>query len=496
MKLKTLFPQLENRTEGEREIASPVFDSRKAGPGDLFFAIKGTQTDGHRYIDKAVAAGAVAVVHSDDVTPIEGVTYIRMEDPQEALALAAERFYGSPSSKMTVYGVTGTNGKSTTTCVIRDMIEQMGGRCGYMGTIAVRYGDVDTKPNLTTPDALEIGDTLAKMAAAGMDSVAMEVSSHGLAEKRTDGVDFDVAIFTNLTWDHLDFHKTMEAYFEAKQRLFTRMKPEGLAILNADDEASYGALKAVSACRTLSYGEAPEADYRFTDLTMSGAGGSTFTLRVSAEANGGEEALVPVRTNLTAKYNISNLCAAIAALHQTGHALQDIAAAAVKIRQVDGRMEIVENDLGLDLIVDYAHTPDGFEKIFEFVRSVKRPGAAVFAVFGSAGKRDKKKRPVLGSIAGENCDLLYLTEEDPRDERAVDIAAEIKGDLPEEKVRIIGDRYEAIETAIRGAKPGDMVLILGKGDEKYLDRGNGKDDWMGDEKAAAEIAAKLAAERA
>lgn len=480
MRLSELFGEFKGTREGGTRITSLAIDSRQVIPGSLFFAVKGMENDGHRFIGKAVENGASAVVYSEPAKKAENVVYIRRDDVTAEIARVSDIYNGSPSRGMTVYGVTGTNGKSTTTCIIRDILEKCDQPCGYMGTIAVRYGNVDMKPTLTTPDSVEIQDTLRRMKEAGMRAVAMEVSSHGLALKRTDSVDFDVAVFTNLTWDHLDFHKTMQAYFEAKQRLFTRLKSDAVAVLNADDE-SFETLMRITPCRCVSYGKSEGADYRFAVTDMS-ASGTRFDLTV-------RDTMYDVKTDLTAEYNIANLTAAIAALAETGHDLGKVVAACADIAQVDGRMEPVKNELGADIIVDYAHTPDGFSKIFEFARNVVKPGGRILAVFGSAGKRDKKKRPVLGAIAAANCDHIYLTEEDPRDERGVDIAAEIKSGIPDDKVTVIADRREAIGAAVRDLRAGDLLLILGKGDEKYIDRGNGKDPWPGDN-VEAEAAAK------
>ncbi len=479
MKLKSLFPEFNNSSSGDIEISSMTSDSRCASKSSLFFAVKGLETDGHLFIDKAIANGAVAVVHQDDVNQLEGIVYIKKDDVLDEINRTCNIFFGKPSEKMTVYGVTGTNGKSTTTCIIKDLLEKMSHKCGYMGTIAVRYGSIDKKPNLTTPDPFEIHETLKAMYDAGMDSVSMEVSSHGLALKRTGSVDFDVAVFTNLTWDHLDFHKTMDAYFEAKQSLFSGIKKDGVAVLNADDE-SVKKLSEICASRFVTYGMSPESDYRISDIRMN-ENGTEFELQIPSAHK------FIVKTNLVADYNISNLTAAIASIHQMGFEIEDIIKSCLEISQVDGRMEKIKNDKGINVIVDYAHTPDGFEKIFEFANKVKLPGARVYAVFGSAGKRDKEKRPVLGEIAGRYCDRLFLTEEDPRDEAAEDIAKMIKGELSDDKAYIIPDRVDAIAAAINHSRKGDIVLILGKGDEKYLDRGAGKEDWPGDNVVAEEL---------
>lgn len=454
------------------EIKGLCIDSRKAKEGDLFFCLKGLEADGHRFADKACQAGACAVVHTDDLAKLPGVAYVRTEDAGAELNRVCDLFNGRPSRKLTVFGVTGTNGKTTTTSIIRDVYEQKE-PCGYMGTIAVRYGNVSRIPSLTTPDAIEIHQNLREMAEHGMKAVAMEVSSHGLAMGRVDSVDFDVAVFTNLTYDHLDYHKTMEAYFEAKKLLFSRMKPDGAAVLNADD-VSFDELVKCSSCRCVSYGIDNDADYRAEDLKLS-VHGSSFTL-----VCGGKR--WPVKTNLAAKYNISNLLAAIAAMNQTGMEIADMLPRLTHISQVDGRMELMEEGQDFTVIVDYAHTPDGFEKIFQYAREIAE--GDIYTVFGCAGKRDKVKRKVLGEIAGKYCRKVFVTEEDPRNEKAEDIAKAIIAGAGAEKSEFIKDRYEAIEAAVRTAGTGDCLLILGKGDEPYMYYEEGRRPWMGDNAAA------------
>lgn len=420
------------------------------------------------------------MVHSDDLEKLRGITYIRVEDTGAELNRVCDLFFGHPSRKMTVFGVTGTNGKTTTTSIISDVYGKTH-PCGYMGTIAVRYGDVSRVPNLTTPDALEIHSSLKEMAEHGMEAVAMEVSSHGLAMGRTDSVDFDVAIFTNLTYDHLDYHKTMEQYFEAKKQLFSHMKPEGVCVLNADD-VSFGELAEAASCRYVSYGIKADADYRGEDVKLSPSG-TEFTL-----VCGGKR--YPVKTNLVALYNIYNLLGAIAGMHQAGMAIEEMLPRLAHIAQVDGRMEIIDEGQDFHLIVDYAHTPDGFEKVFQYAREITGEGK-IYSVFGCAGKRDKVKRKVLGEIAGRYCSRVFVTEEDPRSEKAEDIAEAIMAGAGAERSEFIPDRFAAIEKAIRTAKAGDCVLILGKGDEPYMYYEHGREPWMGDNNAAREAVQHL-----
>lgn len=458
------------------EIKGLCLDSRKAKSGDMFFCLKGLEADGHRFAGKAVEAGAVAVVHSDDLEQAEGVCYIKVEDVNAELNRVCDLFFGHPSHNMTVFGVTGTNGKSTTTSIISDVYEKGGHPCGYMGTIAVRYGNVSRVPSLTTPDAVEIHTNLKEMVDHGMEAVAMEVSSHGLSMGRVDSVDFDVAMFTNLTYDHLDYHKTMEAYFEAKQVLFKNMKPGGVAVLNVD-ELGFDELKQCCQCKVVTYGVEKDCDYLGENIQLA-PDGSQFTL-VHGDAR------YEIKTNLVALYNIYNLLGAIASMHQAGMAIEDMIPHLEHIAQVDGRMEIISEGQDFALIVDYAHTPDGYDKIFQYAEEIAGDHK-IYCVFGCAGKRDKVKRKVLGAIAGKHCETVFLCEEDPRDEHPADIAAMIQEGVDEAggKGVFIEDRYEAIETAIKTAKAGDCVLVLGKGAETYLDRADGKHYWMGDVEAA------------
>lgn len=458
------------------EIKGLCLDSRKIKEGDMFFCLKGLEADGHRFAGKAAEGGAVAIVHSDDLEEVEGVAYVRVADVNGELNRISNLFNGEPSHQMTVFGVTGTNGKSTTTSIISDVYEKGGHPCGYMGTIAVRYGNVSRVPSLTTPDAVEIHDNLRLMVEHGMKAVAMEVSSHGLSMGRVDSVDFDVAMFTNMTYDHLDYHKTMEAYFEAKQVLFKNMKPEGVAVLNVDD-ISFEELRKCCKCKVVTYGVDRDCDYRGEDVKLAPFG-SEFTLVHEGKR-------YQIKTNMVALYNIYNLLGAIACMHQAGMAIEDMIPHLEDIAQVDGRMEIINEGQDFALIVDYAHTPDGFDKIFEYAHEIAEDHD-IYAVFGCAGKRDKPKRKVLGAIAGKHCKTVYLCEEDPRDEHPADIAAMIEEGVRESGGNsiFIEDRYACIEAAVKNAKAGDCVLILGKGAEKYLDRADGKHEWMGDVEAA------------
>lgn len=463
------------------EITGLTLDSRKVQPGYMFFCIKGLEADGHNFAGKAAEAGAAAIVHSDPIPEVEGVEYIQVEDPLAESNRVCDLFNGQPSHHMTMFGVTGTNGKSTTASIIGDLYSHYK-PCGYMGTISVRYGDYSRVPTLTTPDQIEVHADLAEMRDHGMEAAAMEVSSHGLAMGRVDSVDFDCAIFTNLTYDHLDYHKTMENYFEAKKLLFRNMKEEGIAVLNADDEASIEGLKECCSCRFVTYGTGvlSDADYMAKDVKLSPTG-TDFVLWAK-----GEE--YPVHTNLVALYNIYNLLAAIAAMHECGMEIEEMIPLLANIPQVDGRMEIIDCGQDFGVIVDYAHTPDGFEKVFAFADAITAGGGNVYAVFGSAGKRDKVKRPVLGRIAGEHCKFVFVTEEDPRNENPEVIGGEILAGVAEAGCEgdFTLDRIQAIQRAVDAAEQGDLVLILGKGDETYTYYEHGREPYIGDNAAAVQ----------
>jgi UDP-N-acetylmuramoyl-L-alanyl-D-glutamate--2,6-diaminopimelate ligase len=460
-------------------ITGVAMDSRKVRPGDIFFCIRGLEADGHDFVRQAVKAGAAAIVYSDELEKLDGAAFIRVDDTVAELNRVCDVFNGHPSSRMTMFGVTGTNGKSTTASIISDVFSAVT-PCGYMGTIAVRYGDYSRIPNLTTPDQIEVHSVLKEMVDHGMGAAAMEVSSHGLAMGRVDSVDFDCAIFTNLTYDHLDYHKTMENYFKAKQKLFVNMKKDGVAVLNADDQVSIDALRECCSCRFVTYGTGVngKADYLAENIMIS-TSGTSFVLD-----HGGRK--YNVKTNLVALYNIYNLLGAMAAMHEMGMEIEAMLPLIEHIPQVDGRMEIIDMGQDFTVIVDYAHTPDGFDKIFEFADAITRRGGNIFAVFGCAGKRDKVKRRVLGQIAGKYCRKVIVTEEDPRDERAEEIGKAILSGVRESGCQgiFIADRARAIKKGIDMAKKGDMVLILAKGDEKYMYYEHGREPWMGDNVAA------------
>lgn len=465
------------------EIEGLCIDSRVAKKNDMYFCMEGMVHDGHEFIDEVIAKGVKCIVHSKEIQNMQkGVAYIQVENVNRTLNRVASLFYGHPSRQMKVFGVTGTNGKSTITSIIKDVYSHFE-PCGYIGTISISYGDVSYPPSLTTPDAILIHKTMKDMVDYGMKAVALEVSSHGLELGRVQSVDFDVAIFSNLTYDHLDFHGTIENYFEAKKKLFTNLKSSGVAVLNRDD-AYYDQLKEACQARTVSYGVERVADYQAIDVEITHSG-SSFTLLHDKKQ-------YKITTNLVALYNIYNLLAAIAAMKESGIAIEDMQPYFSSIQQIEGRMERIDEGQLFNVIVDFAHTPDGMEKVFEYAKDITEEGHSIIAVFGSAGKRDTKKRKVFGEIASKYCDSIILTEDDPRDEDPRAIANEIKSGIQNTNNIFIEDRYAAIRQAIESANMKDTVLILGKGDEVFMYREFGREPWLGDHNVARHCIRKYA----
>lgn len=448
-------------------------DSRDVQENTLFFCVKGSHFDGHVYVNDAIEKGAVCIVHSDDLdNKKEGIVYIQVEDVVAAMNQIVAKYYDDVTKKMHVIGVTGTNGKSTTSYLCYQLLNHLGENCGYIGTICIEYNGVKYSSPYTTPEAIFTHKTIASMYEKGVHALSMEVSSQGLEWKRVDSVDFDVAIYTNLTHDHLDVHGTMENYLEAKKRLFAMLKSEATAIINIDDEY-YEAIRQTCHCTTKSFSlYKDEADYLAKNIVMT-ANDTSFTL-----VHQGNE--YSIKTNLLAMFNVANLVAAIAAVHSLGYPLEDIIKYVSDFEQVGGRVDSIDEGQPFRVIVDYAHSPDSLNRIFSFAKSTFSPNSQLIAVFGSGGLRDSVKRPIMGEVADKYCNLIILTSEDPRSEDPKEIANQIKSGISKNRVVFIENRETAIQQAIEMANPGDTVLILGKGREDYLDMSGGKEYYPGD----------------
>jgi len=474
----------------ETEVLGVVGDSRLVQPGYLFVSIPGSQVDGHQFVDDAIRRGAVAVVAQHPVAVPEGTGLVLVPDSRRALSILAAEFWGHPSRRLRTVGITGTNGKTTTAYLVKAVAEAAGSRAGVIGTAGTMLGDdlLEAKTGFTTPEAPTLHRLLATMAAHGADLVAMEVSSHALEQQRVADCHFDVAVFTNLTHEHLDYHKDMESYFAAKARLFRMLEPGATAVVNLDDP--YGARMAAQVApgvRVVTYGFCPEAQVRAEELVQTDTGVEYRLVTPEGEAW--------VRSPyLFGTYNVSNALAAVSATLSLGYSLEAAVQALARAKGAPGRFQRV--DLGQDflVVVDYAHTPDGFEKLLRDVVRLRQPGGRIIMVFGSAGHRDRTKRPEMGRIAATYCDVLVLTEEDPRTEDPMEIAREIASgvDRPGVEVYLIEDRLEAIRFAIGSARTGDIVLITGKGNETELEVLH-PTAWHGDVPAAEEALREMLA---
>ncbi|MBM3855429.1 MAG: UDP-N-acetylmuramoyl-L-alanyl-D-glutamate--2,6-diaminopimelate ligase [Verrucomicrobia bacterium] len=441
-------------------------DSRSVQPGSVFIAVQGEQMDGHRFIPAAVGAGMAGLVSQQPVGNLS-VPFVRVADSRKALGLLGSRFYGEPSSQIRMVGVTGTNGKTTTTYVCKALLEALGRRVGLIGTVAYQIGTESFPASHTTPGALELQQLLAKMVADGCTTAVMEVSSHALAQDRVAGCEYDVAVFSNLTQDHLDFHKTMEEYFQAKLRLFTGLtgmhKPNKRAILNVDDPMG-PRIKEVCPAPVWTYALKTKADLRAEQVRLS-LGGTTFTAATPAGS-------FPVESHLVGEHNVYNLLSAIGVALHEGATPDQVREAVGQVTNVPGRFERVTAGQAFTVVVDYAHTEDALVRLLTAAEALK--AGRIITVFGCGGDRDRGKRPKMGRAAVRYSDVVVLTSDNPRTEDPLSILQEVETGVaealkerPHVQYRKVADRREAIQAAVREARPGDMVLIAGKGHEDY-----------------------------
>ncbi len=445
----------------DRPISGLAMDSRRVVPGSLFFALPGLRTDGGTYIDQAIDRGAVAIVTNKLPSTMPAkVTFIQVEDPRATLARVSQCYYKFPDREMQVIGVTGTNGKTTVTHLLKHLL---GGdqRVGLLGTISYDLG-VRTVPSFkTTPEAIDIFGMLAQMRDAGCRQAVMEVSSHGIEQKRVLGMQFDAAVFTNLTRDHLDYHKTLDAYFAAKARLFTGEvgSTPKVAVINLDDAHGAQLASVVPAgVKVVTYGEAPEALVRAEEVVLNFKN-TTFKL-VWPEGS------MSVDSPLIGRYNVSNLLAAVATAWGPGRDPAVIMARLKSFAGVSGRLERIEEGQPFNVLVDYAHTDDALHNALGMLRTIT-PGR-LLVVFGCGGNRDRSKRPLMVRAVQEFADYSFATADNPRGESLAQIFDDMRtGVTAPEKLTWIDDRRRAISLALDMAKPGDCLLIAGKGHESY-----------------------------
>lgn len=440
---------------GETLITGIEHDSRKITAGNLFVCMEGAHFDGHNFINSAVEKGAVAILTTrENINLPQNVSALVVPDMLKTLAVIVPYFYDFPAKKMRVIGITGTNGKTTTTYLIREILTRAGFKVGLIGTIQMMIGDEVYPVHNTTPNVMDLQKTFAEMLSKNVDYVVMEVSSHAIAENRIAGIDFNVAVFTNLTQDHLDYHKTMENYRNTKAKLFARAKD--FVIVNVDDAA--GAVMLDNAtCKKITYSIESNSDFRAENVDVH-AGGTSFTVN---DLN--------LNLHLTGKFNVYNALSAVAVARAENISSNTVKAALEAFKSVSGRFERVYADIPFTIIVDYAHTPDGVKNVIETARQIVKN--KIITVFGCGGDRDNTKRPIMGRLAAELSDIVIATSDNPRSENPESILREIEIGIKEKiggkQYECIPDRKAAIFRAVEIATAGDIILILGKGHENY-----------------------------
>lgn len=463
MKLKELVNKLrilETKGSMERDITGVQIDSRQIVEGNLFIAVRGTVADGHNYISKALENGAVAVLcetipaHTD-----EGVTYLRVENTEQVVGQVATTFYGNPTSKLKLVGVTGTNGKTTIATVLYEMFRYMGHKAGLLSTV-VNYVDGEAIPTEhTTPDPITLNALLARMVEAGCEYAFMEVSSHSIVQNRIGGLTFAGGLFTNITRDHLDYHKTFENYIKAKKLFFDNLSANAFAITNADDKNGMVMVQNTKAT-VKTYSVQSPADFKAKIIECHFDG-------MYLNINGKE-----VGVQFIGKFNVSNLLAVYGAAVMLGKDSQEVLVALSAMKPVNGRFEALRSPSGYTAIVDYAHTPDALENVLNAIHGVLEGKGQVITVCGAGGNRDKGKRPLMAREAVKQSDKVIITSDNPRFEEPQDIVNNMLAGLDDEqmkKVIAIVDRRQAIKTACMMAQQGDVILIAGKGHEDYQD---------------------------
>ena len=464
-------PHAEGAVDGEIRITGVYDDSRRVQQGGLFVAYRGVEQDGHRFIPDAIARGAAVVVGERPLTL--DVPYIQVRDGREALAYLAAAWHGFPAEKLTLVGVTGTDGKTTTATLLHSILQASGRHTGLISTVEAVLGSekMPTGLHTTTPPALEVQALLAKMVENGVETVVLEVTSHGLAQHRLDGCAFDAAVVTNVTHEHLDFHRTDREYVAAKRRLFLMLRTGGLAVLNRDDR-SYDLFRPLPEAHVVTYGLEHLADVTSKAVKWDQSG-----MELSIRTPKGE---LPIRSPLIGQFNVYNILAAVAVAWGMGVDTQAIRDGVAAMKGVPGRMETVDRGQPFTAMVDFAHTPNALKRALEAARTMTK--GRIIVVFGSAGERDREKRRMMGEVAGRFADLVVVTAEDPRREPLEKIMEEIAqgcvgAGKTKEECFLVPDRGEAIEKACRIARPGDLVMVCGKGHEQSMCFGTTEYPW-------------------
>jgi UDP-N-acetylmuramoyl-L-alanyl-D-glutamate--2,6-diaminopimelate ligase len=470
MKFRDLLQNVEvSSSSGDAEISSIEYDSRRIQPGSLFVAMRGESTDGNRYIAQAIDKGAVAMVSDNpEFRPSKELAFAVVPHGRRALAQISAEFYGHPGEKLKATGVTGTNGKTTTTFLIESFLKASGRPSALLGTIEYHIGNRVLPSPHTTPESLDINKFLAEAVSQRATEMVMEVSSHALEQGRVWGIAYDVAVFTNLTRDHLDYHKTMENYFDAKAMLFQGCgtPPPRVSIINVDDEFGRQLVEgsARAGSKVIRYGIRENGDCRAEEIEYD-ATGTKFRLRYGGVT-------INCRSQLVGEVNVYNVMAAALAALSRGCSAAEIETAVDRFGRVSGRFEQVAAGQPFTVIVDYAHTDDALRNLIRIARNMlttQKTKGRIITLFGCGGDRDRTKRPLMGRAAGEGSDFVVLTSDNPRSEDPMAIINEARVGLEQTKVSftVEADRAKAINIAVNEARPGDIVLIAGKGHEKY-----------------------------
>ncbi|HYY35829.1 MAG TPA: UDP-N-acetylmuramoyl-L-alanyl-D-glutamate--2,6-diaminopimelate ligase [Candidatus Binatia bacterium] len=446
----------------DRTVESIAYDSRRVQRNGMFVALRGEKSDGHEFIGQAIEKGASIIVAEREEQNPRATTLV-VENTRTALADFAATFYGHPARKLKLAAITGTNGKTTTTFLIKHICENAGLRCGLIGTVRYEIGERMLPAIRTTPESLDLQELLAQIVNAGCKAAAMEVSSHALAQDRTRGIEWNVAVFTNLTQDHLDFHGTMKSYFESKSKLFTglanqKKKRKPVAIVNIDDRYGEQLLDKIDKrTAVITYGMGLRAEFRASNYRVESSGTS-----YQLDARGRSYL---VRVPLIGRFNVTNSVAALAAANALGINLRDAVFSLGKSPQVPGRLELVPAKRQFQVFVDYAHTPDALGNVLKTLRELEPQ--RLIAVFGCGGNRDRQKRPLMAEIVDRHADYAIITSDNPRKENPETIIAEIEKGFRSTHYEKIVDRTQAINRAVELARPHDIVLIAGKGHENY-----------------------------
>ncbi|MBW7675271.1 UDP-N-acetylmuramoyl-L-alanyl-D-glutamate--2,6-diaminopimelate ligase [Chryseobacterium chendengshani] len=458
VELLNRIPVIEIQGENSREVSELVFDSRKVSKNSLYIALRGTVVDGHSFIAASIQKGATTIVCEELPENLdENITYVKVKDASKTLGHLASNFYGNPSEKLKLIGVTGTNGKTSVSTLLFDVFKNLGYDSALLSTVEIRIGEEIIPATHTTPDVITINKILAKAVDQGCEFAFMEVSSHGIAQNRIEGLTFKIAGFTNLTHDHLDYHKTFDEYLKIKKRFFDELNENAIAITNVDDRNGSVMLQNTKAAKR-SYALKTMADYHGRTLEVDFNG-------MLLNFNGKE-----FWTTLTGKFNVYNLLLVFGIASELGFEQDEILQAISILKRVSGRFETFKSDGGIFFIVDYAHTPDALENVLDSINDIRTKNERLITVFGCGGDRDHSKRPEMGNIASKKSTLAIITSDNPRTEDPNQIIKEIEAGVEPQnfsKYTSIPDRREAIKMAIKFSEPKDIVLVAGKGHENY-----------------------------